>query len=75
MRIAKTKKTSPAFISSTPGPHKPPARLPERHGLESAQGPNGIGMAQRENLSVLLRARQSELQSHMLPGQTFGNDA
>ena len=40
---------TPAFISSVPGPHKPALANPAGHGLQRAQRPNGVQMAQQQD--------------------------
>ena len=60
--MAKMKNARPPFISSTPGPHRAAFLLEKRHGAKRAESPDGIGVAEREDLAVLFRgAGKSEL--------------
>ena len=54
-RTANRKNAIPAFMSSTPGPHKRP--LPWRNGMlaQRAHRPDGVGVAQRQNLAPFFR--------------------
>ena len=40
---------TPAFMSSVPGPQRRPSIDPARHGLESAEGPDGVEMAEEKD--------------------------
>ena len=58
----------PDFMSSTPGPHKRPLLLAERHLRERAERPNGIGMGQHQDFAgVGFRTGQLELAAQVIP--------